>query len=62
MNHFGKDGEWDEFCKEQSQAYPLCRDAEGLITSGFFRLTPSGNQIRFGAFGWAGENGICKDL
>ena len=62
MNHFGDKGEWDEYCREQSLADPIKRDENGLITSGFFRLTPLGSEIHFGAFGWAGENGVCKEL
>lgn len=58
--HFGSDGEWDAFCDENAAAHPVVRDSEGRIVSGFFRLTTAGRGVRFGACGWAGENGVAE--
>lgn len=58
--HFSGDGEWDAFCAENSERLPMTRDGRGAITSGFFRLTTSGRGVRFGACGWAGENGVME--
>lgn len=59
--HFNAAGEWDAFCAENSAAYPIELDPDGRIKSGFFRLTTAGRDVRFGAGGWAGENGVATD-
>lgn len=60
--HFGGDGEWDAFCRENSEAQPVIRDSQGQIESGFFRLTTAGPGVRFGACGWAGESGVISGV
>lgn len=59
--HFNAPGEWDAFCAENSAAYPIELAPDGLIKSGFFRLTTAGRDVRFGACGWAGENGVARE-
>lgn len=52
MGRFGEKGQWDAFCQEESTKAPLRRNDEGKICSGFFRLTPRGTDVMFGAYGW----------
>ena len=51
IEKFGADGEWDAYCERMSKEKPLGMDENGRITSGFFRLTGLGNDVRFGACG-----------
>lgn len=51
IEKFGADGEWDAYCERMSKEKPLEMDENGRITSGFFRLTGLGNDVRFGACG-----------
>ncbi len=51
IEKFGADGEWDDYCERMSRERPLEKDGNGLITSGFFRLTGLGRDVRFGACG-----------
>lgn len=59
MGHFGSADDWLNFCGKESASHPIVLDERGQISSGFFRLTGIGSGQRFGAFGWAGENGIA---
>lgn len=59
--HFNAPGEWDAFCAENSAAYPIELDSDGRIKSGFFRLSTAGRDVRFGACGWVGANGVATE-
>lgn len=53
IERFKSPEEWEIFCRMQEREQPTTFDANGLITSGFFRLTSIGNGECYGAFGYA---------
>lgn len=61
MERFADSASWMAFCEEQTRLYPIEKDEFGFIKSGFFRLTGIDDGSRFGAFGWAGSEGMVND-
>ncbi len=53
IHRFEKDEDWNDFCSRNKSEHPLKFDAEGLIESGFFRLSGLGKEKRFGVTGYA---------
>ena len=53
IEQFATPAEWQEFCRRMEREHPARCDANGLIKSGFFRLTGIGCGERFGAYGFA---------
>ena len=53
MQYFKNDNDWLSFAREQSALHPLILDSDGLIQSGFFRLSSLSPDKRFAICGLA---------
>lgn len=53
IERFASPEAWMDFCRNQEREHSITFDANGLLTSGFFRLTSVGNGECYGAYGYA---------